>query len=235
MVQKLERNAINSVFEGVVVQGNQVGRQLGFPTANIHIQSGSSFPTLSGVYSVKVFYSGEYLDGVMNIGVKPTFKSKSKEKTFEVHILDFEGHLYDEILHIEICHYIRNERKFKTIDALKKQLVEDCKIARLQLQSISDYVRQADMNMDTDIVHLPDLDFVRFCQEKFSINRGIYNTIDKWFSQHQVQNIVQRRTVILRFLYWVTVYLPSDRKIEFGMKGLTENLNCYYSNYVSVN
>lgn len=233
MEQKLERNVINSAFEGVVVRGNQIGRQLGFPTANIHIQSGGGFPTLNGVYSVKVFYQGDYLDGVMNIGVKPTFESKSKVKTFEVHILDFEGDLYDEILHIEICHYIRNERKFKTIDALKNQLVEDCEIARSQLRSISTYMLQSDMNTDT--VHLPDLDFVRFCEEKFSINRGVYNTIDKWFSQHQVHNIVQRRKVILRFLYWVTVYLPSDRKLEFGMKGLTENLNCYYRNYVSVN
>lgn len=232
MKKKLESNLIKSTFEAIVVRGDKVARQLGFPTANIHIQSETGFPTLNGVYSVKVFYQKNYLDGVMNIGVKPTFENKSKVKTFEVHILDFEGNLYDEILHIEICHYIRNERKFKTIDALKKQLSDDCKIAKEQLKSINKHLMKP--NIHTESVHLPDLDFVRFCEMKFSINRGVYNTIDQWFFQQKISNVCQRRTVILRFLYWVTIYLPSDRKLQFGMKGLTTNLNCYYSNYVSI-
>jgi len=230
MLQKLEEPVINAAFEGVVVRGDRIGRKLGYPTANIHIQSGVRFPTLNGVYSVKVFHRGNCLDGVMNIGIKPTFENKEKVKTFEVHILDFDRYIYDELLHVEICGFIRKECKFKSIEELKNQLAEDCEVAREQLQSLNGNLVRQEMN--TDVVHLPDLEFVRFCEEQFKINRGVYNTIDKWFAANQVHHIVKRRTVILRFLYWVTIYLPKDIKLGFGMKGLTEQLSCYYKNFV---
>lgn len=231
MVYKIEEQ-VHSAFEGVVVHGNRIGRKIGFPTANIHIRSGIEFPTLNGVYSVKVFYNDESFDGVMNIGVKPTFESVSKEKTFEVHILQFDRDIYGETLHIEICCFIRSERKFKSIDALKKQLHDDCMAAKEQLASFGQYVVKQELN--TDVIHLPDLAFVRHCEESFRINRGVYNAIDQWFAEQEAMTIVARRTLILRFLNWVTVYVPKEEKLEFGNKGLAEQLQCYYSNYVAV-
>src|SRR5690606_17742617 len=102
----------NATFVGNVVQGNQIGRTMGFPTANLDIQSIESFPTLNGVYSVKVYFDDRQYKGVMNVGVKPTFNSSQREKIFEVHILDFNQDIYGEHLRIEVCSFIRSEKKF---------------------------------------------------------------------------------------------------------------------------
>lgn len=224
-----------SVFQGEVVQGNRMGRKLGFPTANLSLQGNVQFPTLNGVYSVHVSIDDHKYFGVMNIGVRPTFKHIPKEKTFEVHILNFEQDIYGQTITVEICQFIRIEKKFKTIDALKAQLQQDCIIAMQQLQKkqrSESYLQKFSSEINLDVIHLPDLDFVRFCERSFKINRGVYNTIDKWFADNQTKNIVWRRTLILRFLYWVTDYLPKGEKVEFGMKGLTEQLTCYCNHHI---
>lgn len=238
IVQKVYEN-INSCFEGLVVTGNQIGRTIGFPTANLDIQSGINFPTINGVYSVEVEYGNQIFEGVMNIGVKPTFEEDLKMKVFEVHIFKFSRDIYGESLKVEICNFIRREKKFNGIEELKKQLFEDCQVAQQQLnkkkqerQYRSHYLQEFKRDIDSTTVHLPDLDFARFCEEKFSVNRGVYNTVDKWFADNQVINIVRRRTMILRFLYWVTVYIPSEGKLKFGPKGLAEQLSFYYTNLV---
>ncbi len=238
MVQKVLKN-VNSFFQGEVVKGNQIGRKLGFPTANLDLQSDVNFPMLNGVYSVIVHYNGQEFYGVMNIGIKPTFEDISRVKTFEVYILNFNQDIYGEILKVEICSFIRSERKFKSIEALKKQMHQDCKIAKNQLmqeetqQGFRDnYVPKFHQDIDLNVIHLPDLEFVKFCEGKFGINRGVYNTIDKWFAKNHTVNILWRRTTILRFLYWVTVYVPREEKLEFGAKGLSEQLSFYHSNHV---
>ena len=224
-----------SVIKGEVVQGNRMGRKLGFPTANLSLLGNVQFPTLNGVYSVHVSIDEHTYFGVMNIGVRPTFKQIPKHKTFEVHILNFNQDIYGQTITVEICQFIRNEKKFKTVELLKAQLKQDCIIAKQQLQQnrkSESYLQKFTSEIKPDIIHLPDLDFVRFCEQSFSINRGVYNTIDKWFAENQTKNIVYRRTLILRFLYWVTDYLPRGEKLEFGMKGLTEQLTCYCNHHV---
>lgn len=224
-----------SVFKGEVVQGNRMGHKLGFPTANLSLLDNVQFPTLNGVYSVHVSIDDHKYFGVMNIGVSPTFKHISKEKTFEVHILNFAQDIYGQTITVEICRFIRREKRFKTIDALKEQLQQDCLIAKQQLQQqqlSGSYLQRFSSEINLDVIHLPDLDFVRFCEQSFRINRGVYNTIDKWFADNQTMNIVWRRTLILRFLYWVTDYLPKEERLEFGIKGLTEQLTCYCNHQV---
>lgn len=238
MVQKVLEN-VNSFFQGKVVMGNQIGSQLGIPTANLNLQSDVNFPMLNGVYSVKVHFNGQEFHGVMNIGIKPTFKDISRIKTIEVHILNFTQDIYGEILKVEIRSFIRSERKFKSIEALKIQFHQDCEVAKSQLmqgetqQDFQDnYIPKFHQDIDLKVVHLPDLEFVKFCAEKFGINRGVYNTIDKWFTKNHTINIIWRRTTILRFLYWVTVYIPREGKLEFGAKGLSEQLSFYHSNHI---
>lgn len=221
---------VKSVFEGVVVHGNHIGRKLGFPTANLQLRSSVEFPTLNGVYSVKVAYNQQQFYGVMNIGTKPTFENISREKTFEVHILNFNADIYGATIRVEIASFIRSERKFKSVEALKKQITEDCLIAKQQLMSLHN---DAIQTISHDVIHLPDLAFVRYCENHFRINRGVYNAIDQWFADQHPLNIIQRRAIILRFLQWVSVYVPKEGKLEFGSKGLAEQLQCYYDRYVA--
>lgn len=111
-------------IRGTVVHGEKRGRTIGFPTANLELTDRYVAPA-TGVYAVRVEYRGQELRGVMNLGVKPTFHEQGMKPTFEVHLLDFEGQLYDEELKVELVHYIRPERKFASIDALIAQIRED--------------------------------------------------------------------------------------------------------------
>jgi len=236
MNQKIIKN-INSSFQGEVVKGNELGRKLGFPTANLNLQSKVNFPTLNGVYSVRVYYNNQPFHGVMNIGVKPTFENTSRVNTFEVHILNFNRDIYGEILKVEICSFIRSEKKFDSIDALKKQIHQDCEVANMQLMRkeqhyLTKSLEKYKQDIDLKVVHLPDLEFARFCEERYGINRGVYNTIDKWFAEEYNVNIIRRRTIILCFLHWVKAYIPREEKVEFGAKGLSEQLRFYYVNHV---
>lgn len=217
----------NAIFVGQVIQGKQIGRTIGFPTANLEVKSIESFPTLNGVYSVKVYFDEHQYKGVMNVGVKPTFNSGQREKMFEVHILDFNQDIYDEHLRIEVCSFIRHEKKFNTVEALIEQLKLDCLTSAEHLADFqAEKQRQKVLHQNSEIkvaeIHLPDIEFARYCEGEYGINRGIYNTIDKWFAEKGVVNIIKRRQHILHFLQWVTFYVKE--KIKFGAKGLTEQL-----------
>lgn len=110
-------------ISGKVVHGAKRGRQLGFPTANVHMRH--ERPPLTGVYAVK-------LDGLMsvaNLGVRPTIAGVPK-LSLEVHVLDYNDDLYDEHVHVEFLHKIRDEMKFESLDALKAQIATDIVIAR---------------------------------------------------------------------------------------------------------
>lgn len=111
-------------IRGTVIHGEKRGRTIGFPTANLELTDHYVAPA-KGVYAVRVYHGEQSLRGVMNLGVKPTFHDSGMKPTFEVHVLDFEGHLYDEELKVELVHYIREERKFDSIDALISQIRED--------------------------------------------------------------------------------------------------------------
>lgn len=118
-------------LEGLVVSGQQLGRTLGFPTANLQVQTHKFLPR-SGVYAVQVEIlpvEGQplYLPAVLNIGQRPTVQGR--EQTIEVHLLDWSGNLYDRTLRVHFHHFLRSEQKFNALDHLKAQIQADCDIA----------------------------------------------------------------------------------------------------------
>ena len=110
-------------ISGKVVHGAKRGRQLGFPTANIHMRH--ERPALTGVYAVKL----DGLKAVANLGIRPTIIGVPK-LSLEVHIIDFEGDLYGRHVHVTFLHKIREEMKFESLDALKAQIARDVIVAR---------------------------------------------------------------------------------------------------------
>ena len=118
------------IIDGHVFKGDQRGRTIGFPTANLAL--GELLHPTFGVYAVRVVVpdgpqAGVY-DGVANIGRRPTFEKT--DVTLEVHLFDFAGDLYDRIVSVEVVEFIRPERKFSGIDELKTQIVQDCRTAQ---------------------------------------------------------------------------------------------------------
>lgn len=111
-------------LNGVVAHGDKRGRTIGFPTANLKIEDTTKLIPGNGVYAVKVNHNGNSYKGMMNVGVKPTL-GENKGISIEVNIFDFEGELYDENLKIELMDWIRDEKRFASLDELKQQLVED--------------------------------------------------------------------------------------------------------------
>jgi riboflavin kinase/FMN adenylyltransferase len=110
-------------ISGKVVHGAKRGRQLGFPTANVHMRH--ERPALTGVFAVKL----QGLNAVANLGVRPTIAGIPR-MSLEVHVLDFSGDLYGQHVHVEFLHKIRNEMKFDGLDALKAQIAADVTVAR---------------------------------------------------------------------------------------------------------
>ncbi|MFO8231853.1 MAG: bifunctional riboflavin kinase/FAD synthetase [Longimonas sp.] len=112
-------------LSGTVERGDQRGRTIGFPTANIRLNDARSCVPRHGVYATRVHGSAlhEPHVGMCNIGVRPTFDGTTP--TIEVHMLDFEGNLYDETLCVEFVQRLRGEVRFDSVDALKAQLSED--------------------------------------------------------------------------------------------------------------
>jgi len=120
-------------FEGYVVRGNQLGRTIGFPTANLHINDEEKLIPSNGVYAVKVKGActhGALLNGMMNIGVRPTVDGH--KKVIEVNIFNFDQDIYDQTLIVQVFEFIRGEQKFDGLEALKIQLTQD----KLQIASI---------------------------------------------------------------------------------------------------
>ena len=116
-------------IHGRVVYGRQLGRQLGAPTANILLHR---MPALRGVYVVRAITdTGEYLDGVANIGLRPTVDGK--RPSLEVHLFDFTGTLYGQHLDVIFRHGLRDEVKFDSVDDLRQQIARDFEQARAWL------------------------------------------------------------------------------------------------------
>jgi riboflavin kinase/FMN adenylyltransferase len=131
-------------ISGCVIEGNKLGRVLGFPTANIAVPQHFTIP--NGVYAAWVYICGEQSDestgkryGAMaNLGVKPTFSSASggaANRVLELHLLDFQGDLYGRELTAELIEFIRPEQKFDNPEALKNQIKQDEKTIKNILQN----------------------------------------------------------------------------------------------------
>lgn len=124
-------------FEGTVVTGDQRGRLIGYPTANIELSAPFCIPK-RGVYVVRTQFrglNGHKLTayGMMNIGVRPTFKQNESSDKIEVHLFDQNIDLYGETLSVEVLHYLRAEQKFSSVDALVDQLGQDQQAAQTWL------------------------------------------------------------------------------------------------------
>jgi len=113
---------------GKVQKGRQLGKKIGFPTANINIKD--YILAKPGVYAVKVKVQkySNYIKGIANLGYRPTFKGK--KILLEVHLFNFSGNLYNKYLTVEFLKFIRKEKKFKNVDHLKKQIKIDLLIAK---------------------------------------------------------------------------------------------------------
>ncbi len=113
-------------FEGEVVKGNQVGRTIGYPTANIQLNIQEKLIPSDGVYAVSVNlppYTGKKYLGMMNIGFRPTVDGK--KRLVEVNIFDFDEMIYGQVLQIHVHAFLRNEVKFSGLEALIAQLEAD--------------------------------------------------------------------------------------------------------------
>ncbi len=115
---------------GQVVEGNHLGRQLGFPTANLRVFNEQLPP--NGVYAIEAERSdGELLRGVGNLGLRPTIEREGQQpRMLEVHLFDFDEEIYGEELEIRFVQYLREEAKFDSVDELKAQIAKDAEMAR---------------------------------------------------------------------------------------------------------
>lgn len=115
-------------FEGLVVEGNKLGRTLGYPTANLHIGSEEKLIPGNGVYAVFVEIINEANQskkhgGMMNIGIRPTIDGK--KRVIEVNIFDFDQTIYGETIRVHVLQQLRSEVKFDGLEGLKSQLAKD--------------------------------------------------------------------------------------------------------------
>jgi riboflavin kinase / FMN adenylyltransferase len=123
--------------EGHVAQGEKRGRGLGFPTANLKLEH-TLLPAF-GIYAVRAHLpDGRALDGAASFGIRPTFALESP--LLEVHLFDFSGDLYGALIAVEFIAYLRPEKKFETLDALKAQIAQDCDDAKRILSTVGDTV-----------------------------------------------------------------------------------------------
>jgi riboflavin kinase/FMN adenylyltransferase len=113
----------NYSFSGNIVKGQQLGRTIGFPTANIVVEDSHKLIPKNGVYVVKTFLNNVIYHGVMNIGTRPTVDGENQ--TIEVHLFDFNDDIYNKKIKVEVLEFIRNEQKFESFDALKIQIQKD--------------------------------------------------------------------------------------------------------------
>ncbi len=111
-------------MQGTVVSGYQVGRKIGFPTANLQVDFPNKLIPAIGVYAVRVSVSGQSHRGMLNIGHRPTLNNGT-DLSIEVHILDFEGDIYHQPMRIEFVDFLRPEAKFNSVDELTLQIQKD--------------------------------------------------------------------------------------------------------------
>lgn len=121
-------------LHGTVINGKQLGRKLGFPTANIESSDRNKIIPKFGVYAVKVVVNNLNYKGMLNIGTRPTFNNNADNRSIEVNIFDFTGDIYGHEITLIFVDKIREEQKFENVDMLVTQLEKD-KIAALKTLS----------------------------------------------------------------------------------------------------
>lgn len=112
---------------GIIIKGKQLGRTIGFPTANLKIEENYKLIPQNGVYIVKSMINEQTVFGMMNIGFNPTVDGQ--KQSIEIHYFDFNEDLYNLEIHVSILKRIRSEQKFESVDLLKEQLKKDKKTA----------------------------------------------------------------------------------------------------------
>jgi riboflavin kinase/FMN adenylyltransferase len=112
-------------LNGSVVEGNHIGRKIGFPTANIHPTDPYKMIPMNGVYAIRAELLGRSFGGMLNIGFRPTIDSASAVKTIEAHLFEASGDFYDERIVIHFIKRVRDEMKFSGMEQLKEQLGRD--------------------------------------------------------------------------------------------------------------
>ena len=115
------------IVEGIVTEGRQLGRRLGFPTANIEPGPGQELPE-AGVYAAAVEIDGRRYAAVSNWGTNPSVGGCSPR--LETHLLDFRGELYGRRIRVELLRKIRDERRFGSLEELRSQIEADCRSVR---------------------------------------------------------------------------------------------------------
>lgn len=111
------------MLSGKIIKGKGLGRQLGYPTANLRIKETYKLIPKNGAYVIESHLKGRKVYGMMNIGYNPTVDGENQ--SIEIHFLDFEEDLYNQYLQVNILEWIREEQKFNTLDELKEQLHKD--------------------------------------------------------------------------------------------------------------
>ncbi len=114
-------------IEGTVVTGDERGRTIGFPTANITMPGDVVHPA-GGVYAVRCTVDGQMFDGVSNVGTRPTFGGV--DEIIEVHLYDIDIDLYGKTVRVDFIDRIRNEQRFTSVDALVAQIEADIEVAK---------------------------------------------------------------------------------------------------------
>lgn len=119
---------------GTIIKGKQLGRTIGFPTANLKIEENYKLIPRNGVYIVSSIINNKTVFGMMNIGFNPTVDGENQ--TIEIHFFDFEADLYHQKITVSLLHRIRSEQKFDSVVLLKKQLEKDRNYAKTFLSKL---------------------------------------------------------------------------------------------------
>jgi riboflavin kinase/FMN adenylyltransferase len=112
---------------GKVVEGNKLGRKLGFPTANIQVDEPMKLIPRNGVYAVLVKVNEKIYGGMLNVGFRPTIELPKHERIIEVNLFDFNENIYDLKIKVAFLEWLRSEKKFDTLNELKEQISVDKK------------------------------------------------------------------------------------------------------------
>jgi len=135
-----EANRMLSYFyslEGKVIEGNRLGKKIGFPTANLDINDKNKIIPGEGVYAVRVHWGSKKYGGMVYIGERPTIAIHG-EKRIEAHLFNFSGDLYGETLQLEFAEFLREDKQFESVESLKKQLFADREAAIRALAGLNE-------------------------------------------------------------------------------------------------
>lgn len=122
------------LLSGTVVEGQKLGRTIGFPTANLALPEAEKLIPRDGVYVVRCELDDQTVFGMMNIGFRPTVNGQ--DRSIEVHFLNTDANLYGKSITLNVLHRLRDEQKFASVDALKSQLSADLEATRSFVKSL---------------------------------------------------------------------------------------------------